>query len=87
MRQVLQSIDDKRLQQQAKNILRVNAMAVADGSENDLKLPDDYKYTDGKPGDPVKPKLVTWSDDKTKRPTKASRPKTKKTSAPSSPRG
>ncbi|MBL9133460.1 MAG: DUF1553 domain-containing protein, partial [Verrucomicrobiaceae bacterium] len=67
MRKVLQSIDDKRIQQQAKNILRVNAMAVEDGSENDLKLPDDYKYPDGKPGDLVKPKLVTWADDKTKK--------------------
>lgn len=67
MRRVLASIDDRRIQQQAKNILRVNAMAVEDGSENDLKLPDDYKYPDGKPGDLVKPKLVTWADDKTKK--------------------
>jgi hypothetical protein len=64
MRKVLASLDDKRMQQQAKNLLRINAMAVDDGNENDLKLPDDYKYPDGKPGDPVKPKLVTWSDSK-----------------------
>lgn len=64
MRKVLASLDDRRLQQQAKNLLRVNAMAVDDGEENDLKLPDDYKYPDGKPGEPVKPKLVTWSDTK-----------------------
>lgn len=67
MRRTLASLDDKRLQQQAKNILRVNAMAIEDGTENDLKLPDDYKYSDGKPGDPVKPKLVTWADDKSKK--------------------
>ncbi len=67
MRQVLASLDDKRLQQQAKNILRINAMAIEDGETNDLKLPEDYKYKDGKPGEMVKPKLVTWSDDKSKK--------------------
>lgn len=67
MRQVLASLDDKRLQQQAKNVLRINAMAVEDSETNDLKLPEDYKYKDGKPGDEVKPKLVTWSDDKAKK--------------------
>jgi hypothetical protein len=64
MRKALASLDDKRLQQQAKNLVRINAMAVDDGNENDLKLPDDYKYPDGKPGDHVQPKLVTWSDSK-----------------------
>lgn len=67
MRKALASLDNKRLQQQAKNLLRINGMAVEDSDENDLKLPDDYKYPDAKPGDPVAPKLVTWSDDKTKK--------------------
>ncbi|OYW22383.1 MAG: hypothetical protein B7Z55_04660, partial [Planctomycetales bacterium 12-60-4] len=67
MRRVLATLDDKRMQQQAKNILRVNGLAVESGTENDLKLPDDYKYPDAKPGAPVAPKLITWSDDKTKK--------------------
>ncbi|WP_395717793.1 DUF1549 domain-containing protein [Prosthecobacter sp.] len=67
MRQALASLDNKKIQQQAKNLLRINSMAVEDTTENDLRLPDDYKYPDAKPGDPVKPKLVTWSDDKAKK--------------------
>jgi hypothetical protein len=67
IRKVLASLGDKKMQQQAKNLLRVNSLKVEDSSENDLKLPDDYKYPDAKPGDPVKPKLITWSDDKTKK--------------------
>lgn len=64
MRQIVNSLDDRRMQQQAKNLIRINAMEVADGTENDLKLPDDYKYPDGKPGQPVAPKLITWGDTK-----------------------
>ncbi|PAW62937.1 MAG: hypothetical protein B9S36_05765 [Verrucomicrobiia bacterium Tous-C2TDCM] len=68
MRKTLASIDDKRLQQQAKNVLRVNAMAVEDTGANDLKLPDDYQYDDAKPGDPVAPKLIVWGDEKVRPP-------------------
>ena len=67
MRKVLASLGDKKLQKEAKNLLRVNGLAVEDSSENDLKLPEDYKYPDAKPGDHVTPKLITWSDDKTKK--------------------
>jgi hypothetical protein len=42
-------------------------MAVEETGTNDLKLPDDYKYPDAKPGEHVAPKLITWSDDKTKK--------------------
>ncbi|MBP6782559.1 MAG: DUF1549 domain-containing protein [Verrucomicrobiales bacterium] len=62
MRMALASIDNKKMQQQAKNVLRVNVMAVEDTGENDLKLPDDYKYDDAKPGDAVAPKLIGWDD-------------------------
>jgi len=64
LRKAVAALDDKRMQQQAKNIVRINGMAVKDGDTNDLKLPDDYKYADAKPGDPVSPKLISWSDDK-----------------------
>lgn len=67
MRKAIASIDSKQVQKQAKDIVRVNTMAVEDTGENDLRLPDDYKYKDAKPGDPVAPKLITWSDDKSKK--------------------
>ena len=66
MRKVLASIDDRRVQAQAKNLLRINAMEVEDQGTNELKLPDDYQYDDAKPGDLVLPKLISWSDDKTR---------------------
>jgi len=50
-----------------KNILRINAMEVEDEDANKLELPDDYKYEDAKPGDPVAPKLISWADDKTRK--------------------
>ncbi|TDU81140.1 SLA1 Homology Domain 1 (SHD1) protein [Prosthecobacter fusiformis] len=49
--------------QQARRLFDVNSLAIKDGAEGDVTLPDDYKYKDGKPGDAVKPSLVTWSKD------------------------
>jgi len=49
--------------QQARRLFDVNSLAVTDGKESDLVLPDDYKYKDGKPGDAVKPNLIMWGKD------------------------
>ncbi len=49
--------------QRAKRILDVNAMLVRDTNDNDLRLPEDYKYEDAKPGDAVSPKLIMWTGD------------------------
>lgn len=52
----------------AKRLFLANALTITDGSTNEVKLPDDYKYKDGKPGDPISPKLVMWSAEDKKLP-------------------
>jgi hypothetical protein len=67
----------KKVEGMVNGIIDANRLEVRDTKENRLRLPMDYKYKDGKGGDPVKPKFITWS--KTDRSSEAYREnKTKK---------
>ncbi len=52
----------------SKKLFLANALTITDGDKNDVKLPDDYKYKDGNPGDPILPKLVMWTAEDKKLP-------------------
>ena len=54
--------------QQARRLMYANALAVTDTGANELTLPEDYKYKDGKAGDSVAPKLIAWTKEDLKLP-------------------
>ena len=58
--------DLTRVRNGLQNYIGANRYAVVDLQTNSTKLPHDYKYKNGKPGDPVSPKFITWSKDDTK---------------------
>jgi hypothetical protein len=43
------------------DVIQANRFVVRDTDENRMRLPGDYAYKDGKPGEPVKPKFIRWS--------------------------
>ncbi|HSJ03633.1 MAG TPA: DUF1549 domain-containing protein, partial [Verrucomicrobium sp.] len=61
-------VDPQRYRNLIGNVLGANRYVVNDVTENRVKLPHDYKYKDGKPGDPVLPKLIMWSEKDKKNP-------------------
>lgn len=54
-------MDLRQIRNGIQQYIGANRVAVQDRKENMMKLPMDYKYKDAKPGDPVAPKLITWS--------------------------
>ncbi len=55
-------VDPQRYRNLLQNVVGANRYVVSDLDTNSMKLPHDYKYKDGSPGEAVAPKLITWSE-------------------------
>ena len=51
-----------------QRVAGANFFRMIDTEKQDLKFPKDYKYDDAKPGSPVSPALISWSDADKKNP-------------------
>jgi hypothetical protein len=72
--------DPRRIRNTISNVVGANRYVVSDIDVNKTKLPHDYKYKDGNPGDPVTPKLIMWSEEDKRNPAYAELNKTVKKS-------
>ncbi|RBP47742.1 SLA1 Homology Domain 1 (SHD1) protein [Roseimicrobium gellanilyticum] len=72
--------DPRRIRNTISNVIGANRYVVSDIDVNKTKLPHDYKYKDGNPGDAVAPKLIMWSEEDKRNPAYAELNKTVKKS-------